>query len=309
MKILIALGGNAILKQNERGTFREQQANVIRTARQIARIIKQGHEAVITHGNGPQIGDILLRYEMAKKQLPVMPAHICGGESQGMMGYMIAQEITNELHRAGIKKEAVCLLTRTIVSSRDPNLRNPSKPIGPFYGKAQAEKLAREYGWKLISEGNEYRRALPSPLPLRIVELEAIRNLASSGYVVVCAGGGGIPVIGKGAMLKGLDAVIDKDLASSLLARDLDADLLMILTDVSHVFINFRKKSQKELHRIKVQELERYLANGEFEEGTMKPKVEAAISFVKQTGKSAVITSLENAETALSGKACTIITK
>ena len=309
MKILIALGGNAILKGSERGTSEEQQANIIRTARQIARIIKRGHDAIITHGNGPQIGDILLRYEIAREQLPVMPVHICGGESQGMMGYMIAQAITNELRRAGAKKEAVCLLTQTVVNSRDPNFKNPSKPIGPFYEKAQAQKLAREYGWKLIPEGEKYRRAVPSPVPLEIVELEAIRKLVSSGYAVVCAGGGGVPVIRRGSALQGIDAVVDKDFASSLLARNLNTDLLMILTDVSHAFINFRKRGRMELHRIKVQEAEKYLAEGQFEEGTMKPKVQAAIDFVKHTGKSAVITSLENAEIALSGKACTIITR
>ncbi len=309
MKILIALGGNAILKEGEKGTFEEQQVNIASTARHIAKLVKKGHDVVITHGNGPQVGDILLRYELAKGQLPVMPLHVCGGESQGMIGYMIEQEMTNEMRKIGIKKEVACVLTRTLVSPRDPHFKKPSKPIGPFYDKKQADMLAKEYGWTLIVEDSRYRRVVASPMPVEIIELDTINRLVSEGKVVICAGGGGVPVVRKGRSLLGVDAVIDKDRASSLLARDLKTDIFMVLTDVSHVFINFRKKDQKRLERVSVRECEEYLAEGQFEDGTMKPKVEAAVDFVRRTGKTAIITSLENADKAIRGKAGTTIVK
>ncbi len=307
MNILIALGGNAILRANEKGTFEEQQANIINTARRIIKIIKKGHNIVITHGNGPQVGDILLRYELAKAQMPVMPLHVCGGESQGMIGYIIEQAITNGLGSAGIRKDVACVLTRTVVSGNDPHFKNPSKPIGPFYEKGAADKLAKEYGWTLVREGGKYRRVVPSPTPMEIVELDTIQRLVSEGKVVVCAGGGGVPVIRSGSSLNGVDAVIDKDLASSLLAGKLKVDMFMILTDVSHVFLNYKKKTQKMLTRVDVRQCEEYLAADQFENGTMKPKVQAAVNFVKLTGNKAVIASLEDADKAVGGGTGTVI--
>jgi carbamate kinase len=307
MNILIALGGNAILQENERGTFEEQQANIVNTARHITKIIKGGNNVVITHGNGPQVGDILLRYELAKVELPAMPLHVCGGESQGMIGYMMEQAITNELQKESIGKEVVCVLTRTVVGKDDPHFEKPSKPIGPFYEKREADKLAKELGWTLMREDGKYRRVVPSPLPLEIVELDTIKKLMSKGKIVICAGGGGVPVIKEKGSLGGVDAVIDKDLASSLLARKLKVDLFMILTDVDSVFLNYRKKSQRKLTRVNVGECKAYLADGQFEDGTMKPKMEAAMSFVEATGKHAVITALADADKALRGKKGTVI--
>ncbi len=307
MNVLIALGGNAILQEQQKGTFEEQQANIKNAAKRIIKIIKKGNDVVITHGNGPQVGDIMLRYELAKKELPIMPLHVCGGESQGMMGYMIEQAITNELSAAGIKKDAVCMLTRTLVDADDPRFKNPSKPIGPFYEKSEAAKLKKEHGWTLVALDDKCRRVVPSPLPTGIVELDSIKRLISEGKVVICTGGGGVPVINEGKSLQGVDAVIDKDLASSLLASKLKVDVFMILTDVSHVLINYKKKNQKELGRVTVSECEKLLADNQFENGTMKPKVQAAVNFVKATGNRAVITALEYADKALEGKSGTLI--
>lgn len=307
MNVLIALGGNAILKEKEKGTFDEQEKNITDTARRIAAIIGKGNSVIITHGNGPQVGDILLRYELARKKLPIMPLHVCGGESQGMMGYMIAQAVANELGRAGIRKEVACVLTQTVVDKDDPHFGSPSKPIGPFYRKAEAGRLAKEYGWTLVKEDSKYRRVVPSPIPIEIREFESIRRLFKEGTVVVCTGGGGVPVVKSGKSYKGVDAVIDKDFGSSLLARKLKVDMFMILTDVDHAYLDYGKRSQKALGKMTLKECAKYDADGQFEKGTMKPKIEAAIGFVKATGNPAVITSLEKAEAALAGKAGTRI--
>ncbi len=307
MNILIALGGNAILKEHQKGTYEEQQANIVNTARHIVKIIKKGHNVVITHGNGPQVGDILLRYELARSRLPTMPLHVCGGESQGMMGYMISQAIANELRKAGISKEVACVLTQTVVSSKDPHFKNPAKPVGPFYEKREADKLAKEFGWTLVREDGKYRRVVPSPMPLEIVELDTIRKLVAEKKIVVCTGGGGVPVVREVGVLTGVDAVIDKDHASSLLARSLNVDRFMILTDVDHVFINYRKKNQQKLTKVSVRECNAHLASNQFENGTMRPKIEAVVAFVKATGNKAIITSLENSDGALEGKAGTTI--
>lgn len=309
MNILIALGGNAILKEKERGTFEEQESNIRGTARRIAAIIKKGHNVIITHGNGPQVGDIMLRYEFAEDALPIMPLHVCGGESQGMMGYMIEQAVANEVRRAGMTKETACVLTQTVVDRRDPRFKSPSKPIGPFYRKAEADRLSKKYGWTMAGKGTEYRRVVPSPIPVEIMEFKTIRRLFLDGTVVVCTGGGGVPVIRKGASFKGVDAVIDKDFGSSLLARKLGVDLFMILTDVDHVYLDYGKKGQRALGKMSLKDCGRYLAENQFGNGTMKPKVEAAMAFVKATGNPAVITSLGKAELALDDGVGTRIVK
>jgi carbamate kinase len=309
MDILIALGGNAILQENEKGTFEEQYGNIKDTARKIARIINMGNNVVITHGNGPQVGDIVSVYEWSKEKLPAMPLPVCGAESQGMIGYMIAQALSNELDSVGIEKELSCILTRTLVDKNDPHFKEPSKPIGPFYGKKESDAIAKKYGWAMAKENGKYRRVVASPEPVDIIELSSIKKLHDSGAVVVCAGGGGVPVIKNGGSYEGANAVIDKDLASSLLARKLNVDLLVILTDVDSVFLDYGTENQKALKSISIEECLAYMEKGQFEEGTMKPKIEAAISFVKHTGKPAVITSLANAEKAARLKAGTIITK
>jgi carbamate kinase len=307
MEVLIALGGNAILKENDKGTFEEQYSNVMETVKKISEIIKIGHNVVITHGNGPQVGDIVSMYEWSRERLPAMPLPVCGAESQGMIGYMITQALSNELNMAEINKDVACILTRTLVDKKDPNFRSPSKPIGPFYSRKEAEAIAKQYGWTMAKENDKYRRVVASPLPIDIAELSTIKKLFKSGVVVVCTGGGGIPVAMSKGMLEGVNAVIDKDLASSLLARKLEVDLLVILTDVENVFLNFGTKEQKAIHHMTVKECEKYIKEGQFHKGTMEPKVKAAVEFVKASGKKAVITSLENAEKAVSLNAGTII--
>jgi carbamate kinase len=307
MNILVALGGNAILRENEKGTFEEQNANIATTAKHLLKLIKKGHNIVVTHGNGPQVGDILLRYELSRKVLPTMPLHVCGGESQGMMGYMIGLALSNAMASAGVKKDVACVLTRTVVDPSDPRFKKPSKPIGPFYSKANADKLAEAFGWSLVREGKKYRRVVASPTPVEIVEFDTIRRLMEEGKIVVCAGGGGVPVVRNGSHMEGVDAVIDKDRASSLLASKLHVDRLMILTDVSHVFIDYGKREQRPLLHVNARDCKNYLSEGQFEEGTMMPKVQAAVDFVRTTHGKAVIADLEDAESALAGKAGTTI--
>lgn len=309
MNILMALGGNAILQENEKGTFEEQYSNIKSTVKKIAEIISMGNNVIITHGNGPQVGDIVSMYEWSKDKLPAMPLPVCGAESQGMIGYMIVQALENELHSLRIDKEVIGVLTRTVVDPKDKNFKKPSKPIGPFYTKEESDAIAKEYGWTMAKENDRYRRVVASPLPVDIMEFNLIKRLNETGSVVVCAGGGGIPVVIENGESMGVNAVIDKDLASSLLARKLDADLMVILTDVDNVFLGYGTDRQKALGTLKLSDCENYMERGEFKEGTMKPKVEAAIGFVKATGKPAVITSLANAEKAVELKAGTIITK
>lgn len=309
MDILMAFGGNAILREKDKGTFEEQYSNVRDTAKRISEIVKMGHRVVITHGNGPQVGDIVSMYEWSKDRLPPMPLPVCGAESQGMIGYMITQALTNELRNARIKKEVVCVLTQTLVDRMDPHFKNPSKPIGPFYDKAESDAIAKKYKWTMIKEEDKYRRVVASPIPIGIIELGTIKKLFDDGTIVVCAGGGGVPVVMAKGALEGINAVIDKDLASSLLATKLKVDLFVILTDVESVFLDYEGKNQKAIKHMTVAECENYINEGQFHEGSMKPKVEAAKEFVKATGKKAVITSLENAEKAITLEAGTIITK
>ena len=308
MKLLLALGGNAILRKGQRGTYGQQERSIARTAGRIAGIAGMGYDIVLTYGNGPQVGDILLRNELARKRIPAMPLHVCGGESQGMLGYMLAQSLANSLRTRHIGKEVACVLTQTVVDRSDPGFRNPSKSIGPFYSAGAARRLAREYGWRMVKEHGMRRRVVASPLPVSIVELDTIRNLLSLGKVVVCAGGGGVPVVRRGRMLNGVDAVVDKDLTSSLLAVQLKVDRLVMLTDVSNVFLNYGKRGQQRLSKLTARECELYMDEGQFEQGTMKPKIEAALQYVSATGRDAVIASLDRVEAAVLGNAGTRIT-
>ena len=225
-----------------------------------------------------------------------------------MMGYMIEESLDAELCKLGIKKDVVCLITRAVVDIKDPHFRKPSKPIGPFYSKADALKMAREYGWELVEESGRYRRVVPSPMPIDIMELDAIQRLSYEGKVVICCGGGGVPVARNGKKLEGVDAVIDKDFASSLLARKLHADRFIMLTDVGNVFLDYGKLTQRKLATAKASQLRRWILEGQFEEGTMKPKIMAAADFAEETGKIAVIAALKDLKMAVDGKRGTVIT-
>lgn len=297
MKVVIALGGNALGQ-----TVEEQKTNARITAKGIVDIIKDGHDVIITHGNGPQVGLINLAFSEAKKannKVCEMPFSECGAMSQGYIGYHLQNAIQNELNEAKINKNVTCVITQVLVSLDDEAFKNPTKPIGSFYSKDEAMKLP--YPVK-EDAGRGYRRVIASPKPVRIIEVEQINSLVNAGFVVIACGGGGIPVIEEKGILKGIDAVIDKDYASSKLASEVNADALLILTAVDHVSINFNKENEKALTNVSIEEMEKYNLEGHFYAGSMKPKVEASIDFVKGNNNHlAIITSIDQASKALKG--------
>jgi len=304
--LTIALGGNALLQYGQKGTFEEQLANARLTAKQIVELIKRGYKVVITHGNGPQVGAILLQQEAGSSQVPAMPLHACGAMSQGLIGYMIQQSLINELRKAGIDMPVVTVITQVLVDRNDRAFKNPTKFIGPWYSEEEAKEKDK-LGWVMKYDvGKGWRRVVPSPDPIKQVEIEAIRRMVDSGIIVIASGGGGIPVVDE-RELEGVDAVIDKDLAGERLASSLGAEVFMILTDVEKVAINFKKENQKFLDTLTLEEAKKYYEEGHFPPGNMGPKVLAAIRFVERTGKTAIITSLDKATDALDGKTGTRI--
>ncbi len=310
-KILVALGGNAILRHKEKGTAEEQFENVRRTCRSLVELVLDGYQIAITHGNGPQVGDILLKNELSKKILPPMPLDVCGAESQGMIGYMLQQVMLNELKSAGLEFSVATIITQTLVDREDQAFKNPTKPIGPFYTAMEASRLKEENGWTVINDsGRGYRRVVPSPKPVSIVESSAIKELFSHGVIVIACGGGGIPVVrdDKGRLQR-VEGVIDKDYTATTLATLIGAEILLIITDVENVLLDYGKRNQKNLDRVKIEEAKKYLAEGHFPLGSMGPKMESAIRFVELGGEKAVITSLKLTKKALEGKAGTNISR
>jgi carbamate kinase len=308
MRLVVALGGNAILQRGEKGTAEEQFHHVEIAVSQILKLVKAGHDLVITHGNGPQVGDILEKDECASDHLPRMPLDICGAESQGMIGYMIQQSLVNALAADGVNRAVLTVVTQTLVDQTDPNFMTPKKPIGPYYSFHEAERLRAVHGWNIAeTSGGGWRRVVPSPLPRGIVEGESIRSLFQSGYIVIAAGGGGVPVVLEGGIIRGTEAVIDKDRSAVCLALAVGAEVLLILTDVPAAYLRFGRTDQRPLGSITDLEAEKWLNLGEFGEGSMAPKIEACIRFVREGGKHAVITSLDLAESALYGEAGTCI--
>lgn len=298
---IIALGGNAILQPGQRGTLAEQQANIRDACRQIARVIAAGYRVVLTHGNGPQVGNILIQNEEARFVVPPMPLDVCGAQSGGMIGYLFQQELQRQTGRL-----AVALVTQVVVDPADPAFSNPTKPVGPFYTPDKAAQMMERQGWIMKEDaGRGWRRVVPSPQPTRVVEAAAIRELVNAGVLVIAAGGGGVPVIETADGLQGVEAVIDKDLASQKLAMEMGADLLVILTDVPKVFINYGLPSQQALDRVTVAEATRYLAEDHFKAGSMKAKVEGAVKFVQTGGERAIIAPLHEAAAAVLGQAGT----
>jgi carbamate kinase len=306
MIIVIALGGNAITQAQERGTTEEQFHNVDVTARQIAKIAKADHRLIITHGNGPQAGALLIQQEESDALVPAQTLAVCGAMTQGQIGWMVQNRLAYWLDREGISDPVCTVVTQVVVSDEDPDFQDPSKPVGPFYTRTEAERLARDKGYvvKEVKPGIEkgWRRVVPSPEPLDIVEKRGINALIDSGAIVIASGGGGIPVKRNGdGSFTGVEAVIDKDRAGFKLAQAVNADAFLILTDVETVMLNFGKPDQKPLERLTVEEAEAYLAEGHFLAGSMGPKVEAAIRFARWSGKEAVITSLDRALEAVQG--------
>jgi carbamate kinase len=301
-RIVIAIGGNAILNP-ARGNPIEQQELIDETCREIAEIIQRGYGVALTHGNGPQIGNILAMQEECGIVHP-QPLDVCGAQTQGMLGYSLQQSLDNRLKEIGIKKQVAAIVTQVMVDETCSSFENPTKPIGIYYPEFKAKKMM-EQGIKMIHDKKGYRRVVPSPMPLQIVEEETIRKLVQDGIIVIAAGGGGIPVIQKSGLLMGVEAVIDKDLTGSLLASAIGAETFLILTDVEKAALNFGKDSQLDLDEITISEAERYIKEGHFGKGSMEPKVLAAIKFLKSGGKVAIISSLEKALPALEGKAGT----
>jgi len=306
---VVAIGGNSLIKDRDRQTVPDQFEATRETCVHIAGMIEQGWDVVVTHGNGPQVGFILLRSELASHVLHTVPLDSCGADTQGAIGYMIQQSLYNEFEKRGMKKQAATVVTQVVVGKDDPAFQNPSKPIGPFYGEEEAKKLGAERGWVVKDDaGRGWRRVVPSPIPLEIVERDAIKNLLDAGFVVIGVGGGGIPVVREeDGSLTGVEAVIDKDYASGLLAASIQADLFLISTAVDQVALNYGQLGQKWLDKMTLAEAKRYLAEGHFAPGSMGPKIRAIIEFLEQGGREALITSPENIERALAGETGTRI--
>ena len=309
-KIVIALGGNALQSKNSAPTAEGQLEVVKNTCERIADICSQGYEVAIVHGNGPQVGRILLASETAKDVTPAMPFDVCGAMSQGYIGYHIQQALRYALNTRNMNYTVLTVAGEMIVDEKDPGFTNPTKPIGPFYTEEEAKSLQEEKGYSMKEDaGRGWRRVVASPIPKRIVEIEAIKNLWDSSIVISC-GGGGIPVVEKmNGTLEGVAAVIDKDFAAELLAEQVDADTLMILTEVEKVAVNWGKPDQKNLDHMSLAEAAQYVEEGQFAPGSMLPKVEAAMKFARTyPNKKAIITSLDKAIDALEGKTGTVIT-
>ncbi len=304
--ITVALGGNALLQYGQKGTFEEQLANARRTSKQLVELIRRGYDLVVTHGNGPQVGAILLQQEAGASQVPPMPLHTCGAMSQGLIGYMIQQSLINELRAASIDKPVATIVTQVLVDRNDEAFHNPTKFIGPWYPEDVA-KEKEKLGWTMKYDvGKGWRRVVPSPDPIAQVEIEAIRRMVNAGILVIASGGGGIPVVDE-REIEGVDAVIDKDLAGERLATSLGSDIYMILTDVEKVAINFKKPDQRFIDVMTLEEAKTYYDEGHFPPGNMGPKVKAAMRFVERTGNVAIITSLDKVIEALEGKTGTRI--
>ncbi|HOD73611.1 MAG TPA: carbamate kinase [Candidatus Bipolaricaulis anaerobius] len=310
--VVVALGGNAILQPGQRGTFEEQYGNVHRTVEQLAAMVLSGKwRLVITHGNGPQVGNILLQQDAAKAVVPPMPMDVCGAESQGFIGYMIQQAFHNVLAHAGRGDIPVAtIVTQVLVDKADPAFENPTKPVGPFYSAEEAKRLQAEKGWHVVEDaGRGWRRVVPSPDPKEIVEREAIRLLVENRAIVVASGGGGIPVIKEDGTYRGVEAVIDKDLAGERLAEDVGAAVFLILTDVDRVRLNYKRPGEKVLDRLTVAEAKGYAQQGHFAKGSMEPKVKACVRFIEAGGERAVIASLAQAVEAAEGRAGTQVVR
>lgn len=290
--VVVAFGGNAIQPSGQRGTLEEQRANVRRMSEQLGRLILSGYRVVVTHGNGPQVGEVMLRSELARETVPPVTLDVAGAMSQGQIGYMLQQETGNFLARRGAPTQVVSLVTQVTVDAADPAFGTPTKPIGRFYSLADAERVQEERGWTMVEDaGRGYRRVVPSPAPLDIVEWQAVRALLEAGVLVIAAGGGGVPVIESGVTRTGIDAVIDKDLAAQKLASLVNAGVLVLLTEVEAVAVEFGTPRQRALGLCGLDEIRGYQAEGQFPAGSMGPKVRAAVQFIESGGERAIITS------------------
>ena len=307
--IILSIGGNVIIKRNETGTVEEQFKNIRASFECVERLIEDSRSLVITHGNGPIVGNILIRNESAKGTLPQMPLYVCDADSEGFVGFMLQQTLYNEFKKLKKPIEVVTIVTQTVVSKLDPAFKKPTKPVGPYYAKDEAGRIAQDKGFVMAEDsGRGWRRLVPSPKPVRIIESGVIKKLASSGVVVIAAGGGGIPVVeGPDKTIAGIDAVVDKDLATAILAKDLGTEVFINLTQIDRAYLNFNKPGQKGIDRMTIKEAKKHLKAGEFLPGSMAPKIEAAIEFIEGGGEEVIITSPEFLKDALEGRAGTRI--
>ncbi len=309
--LVVALGGNAITRKHDTGAIPEQFVNTRQSLEPIADMIAKGRQVVLTHGNGPQVGNYLIRVERARDEVPYLPLPIIVADLQGGMGYMIGQILQGLLASKGTYRPVTTVLTQVLIDTDDPSLADPTKFVGPFYEKEEAQELANRRGWVVKKDSNRgWRRVVASPHPLEIVEADIIRSLIENGTVVVAAGGGGIPVRRiEGGFLQGVDGVIDKDRASAVLALDIGAPELLILTSVSHVSLAFGTEDQRDLDHLTLEEARRYLAEGHFPPGNMGPKIESAIRFLERGGRRVFIGAVDQAGDILAGQSGTVLTK
>ena len=308
---IVSIGGNTLIRKGEKGTIEEQFEHTEKCMAYIAKMASQGKRIVITHGNGPIVGNIVIRNEAAKDIIPPMPLYICNADSEGGIGFMLQQALYNQLEKLNAHRDVATIVTQVVVDKNDPAFSKPTKPIGPFYTKEEAERIKQQKGWTIHEDSNRgYRRVVPSPKPLKVIEADIIKRLAMDGVIVIAAGGGGVPVVevneGK---LQGIDAVIDKDLTTAVLANAIGAETFIDLTQTDSVYINYGKQNQKPLNRPALSEVKKYLTRGEFPPGSMGPKIEAAIEFLETGGKEVIITTPELVEAAMKGKAGTRITR
>lgn len=306
---MVAFGGNALLRPEDRGTQEEQIARAKQAARWLAEIVRRGYRLIVVHGNGPQVGNILVQAEEASTKIPPQSLDVCVAQTEGSIGFMLQQAMRNRLENIGLGGDVTTVLTEVEVDGNDPAFKRPTKPIGPFFTRYRAEALERDLGWTMREDaGRGWRHVVPSPRPLRILNLRTIEHLLDTCDVVIAAGGGGIPVVrGRDGNWRGIEAVIDKDFASSLIASQLKADLFIVLTGVPKVAIDFGKPTQKALARMTVDEAEKHLADGQFPAGSMGPKIEASIQFVRATGQQVLITDVDVLREALAGEDGTLI--
>ena len=308
----MSVGGNSLIREGQVGTLPEQFENARETSKEIVKVIADGWKVAITHGNGPQVGNLLLRSDLAKRHggMPVIPLDICDADTQGAIGYMLQQGLRNELDRLKIPTPVVTVVTQVLVDQNDPAFQNPTKPIGPFFSKEKAEEYKSLEGWTIAEDSKRgYRRVVPSPRPKEIIELDSIKALLELDCIVIATGGGGIPVIrDENGLLGGVEAVIDKDFSSSLLALAIQADLFLISTSVEKVALNYKKPDQKDLDHVTLNEAKRYLEEGHFAPGSMKPKVEAIMGYLEKGGKEAIITSPSMLVRSIDGKGGTRFT-
>ncbi len=306
--ILVAVGGNALIRAGQNGTAQEQFENAVETATAVVRLIRSGYRVVLTHGNGPQVGAQLTRSELAAAHAYRLPLDCCVAHTQGEIGYVLQYAMWQMMQMEGLKTPVVTLITQVLVDRNDPAFETPTKPIGPFYTRDVAERYRDLFGWYIVEvPGRGFRRVVPSPEPVEIVEVEAIRACVDRGLVVIAAGGGGVPVFNDHDITKGVEAVIDKDHTSAILAGQLQVDLFVICTDVDRVYLDYGKVTQRPVERLTIEECKRYLAEGQFPPGSMGPKVNAAIKYIERGGKVAIITDHAHLVDAVNGTAGTRI--